>query len=131
MKKSKLMKIFLIVLVSVALVFMTTSTFAADGQLIDITDAIEGNNTNGALTNTNTNGALTNSNTAGNLTNSNTAGNLTNSNANNGNTNISSYDNTNLPKTGIAGTGSMVCLIVLLAVSAVYAFKKVNDYNNI
>ena len=42
--------------------------------------------------------------------------------------NTSNYTNTNLPQTG-ANDYAMVLIIGIFAVSAVYAYKKVTDYN--
>ena len=44
--------------------------------------------------------------------------------------NTSNYTNTNLPQTG-ANDYAMVLIIGLFAVSAVYAYKKINEYKNI
>ena len=47
--------------------------------------------------------------------------------------NTSTYNNTNtnnLPKTGV-GDYTMITAIILLAIVAVYAYKKVSDYKNI
>lgn len=44
--------------------------------------------------------------------------------------NTSNYTNTNLPQTG-ADDYAMVLIIGIFAVSAVYAYKKINDYKNI
>lgn len=46
-------------------------------------------------------------------------------------TNTSTYSNTtNLPQTG-AGDYAMILIIAIFAISAVYAYKKINDYKNI
>ena len=128
MNKTKLIKALLVVLVSLMLVLPTTSTFAADNttNFIDVTIT----NVSSENTNTNTN-SNTNTSTNTNTTNSNTnsIANTTNTTTNT-NTNSSNYNtNTNLPKTGIAETGSVLCIVFALAVSAVYAFKKLRDYN--
>lgn len=134
MEKSKLLKVFLVVVVSIALTLTSVQTFAAT-NFIDITNeattdtnaASENTNTNSGSTNTNTNSA-SNTNSSAN-TNANTNRNtLANTSTNR---NGSSYNNTNLPSTGLAETGSIVCIIFALVVSAIYAFKKIRDYNNI
>lgn len=130
MEKSKLLKVFLVVVVSIALTLTSVQTFAAT-NFIDITNeattdtnaASENTNTNTGSTNTNTNSA-SNTNSSAN-TNRNTLANTST------NRNGSSYNNTNLPSTGLAETGSIVCIIFALVVSAIYAFKKIRDYNNI
>ena len=141
MEKTKLIKGFLIIVVALALVFNVSTVFAADNNTIDFVDVTNrsssdsntNTNTNGNNTNTNSNSNNTNTNSNTN-TNRNTNSNNTNSIANTNNSNSSSYNtntnkNTNLPKTGIAETGSIVCVVFALAVSAVYAFKKLRDYN--
>jgi len=44
------------------------------------------------------------------------------------NTTNSSYNTTNLPKTGIEDYTFIFILITVCGVSAIYAYKKVNDY---
>lgn len=44
--------------------------------------------------------------------------------------NTSNYTNTNLPQTG-ANDYAMVLIIGIFAVSAVYTYKKINEYKNI
>lgn len=135
MKNSKLMKIFLVMVVSLCLVFVATNVFAADDDgFVDLTNTL-GNNTN---TEENTNNAVDNN--AALDENVNTANN-TNTSLNDttttNNTNSSSYNNanvntnTNLPSTGIGESGTTIALIVVLAISGVYAYKKVRDYKNI
>ncbi len=93
-----------------------------DNSFVDLPD--EGNNTNdtniyGNNSNTNTN---TNTNTNNN----------TNTNTNN-NTNTNRNANTNsskLPQTGIQDYTIGIMIIICIA-SAIYAYKKVKDYNNI
>ena len=132
MEKSKLIKVFLVTLVSLMLVFASTTTFAADSttNFIDVTNSSASNtNSNNTSSNTNTN-SNTNSNSNSTNSNTNTNNTIATSNTNANNVNSSKYNNnTNLPKTGIAETGSIVCVVFALAVSAVYAFKKLRDYN--
>lgn len=67
-------------------------------------------------------------------TNTNVENNVTNVTPNivtNTNNNTSNYNNTTtLPQTG-AGDYMMILIIGVLAVSAVYAYKKIRDYKNI
>ena len=129
MEKSKIMKVILVLLVGAVLIAMTTDIFATT-EPIDITNIVDGNNTNTGADNTNTGNTNTGNTNTG--TNTNATG-TTNTNILGGtnNTNTSSYNNTNLPDTGIAQTGSIVCIVFALAISAIYAFKKIRDYNNI
>ena len=125
MEKTKLIKGFLIIIVAFALVFNVSTVFAADNNTIDFVDV-----TNRSSSDSNTNGNNTNTNSNSNNTNTNSNTNRnTNSNSNSSSYNTNKNKNTNLPKTGIAETGSIVCVVFALAVSAVYAFKKLRDYN--
>ena len=136
MEKSKLLKVFLVVVVSIALTLTSVQTFAAT-NFIDITnESTTDTHTASGDTNTNSNTGSTNTNTNS-TSNTNSSAN-TNANTNRNtlantstNRNGSSYNNTNLPSTGLAETGSIVCIIFALVVSAIYAFKKIRDYNNI
>ena len=65
--------------------------------------------------------------TTGNNTTNNTINNTTNNTTNN--TNVSNYTNsTKLPQTGI--DSSVLFIMAIFAVSAVFAYKKIKDYNN-
>ena len=122
MKKSNLIKIISILLISTMVILFTTSVNAADNNgFNDLTDTLTSNGTNTNSGNTN-NGA----------TNTNTAGTNNNANNQNRNTNNSSiYNNTNLPKTGIEDSIPVAMLVVVFGISAVYAYKKIKDYKNI
>ena len=107
MKKSKLVSLVLVVIISLSVLFMAKDVLAAT----DLTNSI--------LNNTTTNKSL-------NSVSNNTANNLvlkTN--------NTSNYNNTSLPKTGVADTMPAVILVVVLGISAVYAYKKMQEYKNI
>ena len=107
MKKSKLVSLVLVVIISFSVLFMAKDVLAAT----DLTNSI--------LNNTTTNKSL-------NSVSNNTANNLvlkTN--------NTSNYNNTSLPKTGVADTMPAVILVVVLGISAVYAYKKMQEYKNI
>lgn len=99
MKKSKLVSLVLVVIISFSVLFMAKDVLAAT----DLTNSI--------LNNTTTN------NTANNL--------VLKTN------NTSNYNNTSLPKTGVADTMPAVILVVVLGISAVYAYKKMQEYKNI
>lgn len=47
------------------------------------------------------------------------------------NTAVSTYTNTNLPQTGDASDYAIFLLIVVSVAIAIFAYKKVRDYNNI
>ena len=129
MKKSIILKSFLVILVSAMLVFMTSSVYAAtspeDGEFPDILE--ENTSSNSANTNTNSN---SNSNTNSNSANTNS--NVQNLNAlrNNTSNRVNNTSNT-LPKTGIQDSLPTVLLVVVFAISAIYAYKKIKDYRNI
>lgn len=125
MKKSNLIKLFSVLLISVMVIMFSTNVFAADNTSNGYSDLT------GTLSNTNTNNTNTNTNTNTNNTNTNT--NNTNVNTNNANktNNSSIYNNTNLPKTGIEDSIPVALLVVVFGISAVYAYKKIKDYRNI
>lgn len=125
MKKSNLIQIVTILLVSAMVMLFSTTVNAADDNntVHDLT---------GTLTNSTSNN--TSNNSSNNNTNSNTNTNNTNKSSNTNNTNNSSvYNNTNnnLPKTGIEDSIPVAALVVVFGVSAVYAYKKIKEYKNI
>lgn len=126
MKKSNLIKLFSILLISVMIMMFTTNVLAADDGFQQLT--IDNNTTNNTSNNTNNNTNSSTNNTSNNT--SNNTNNNTNSNRNNTN-NSSIYNNTNLPKTGIEDSVPVAMLVVIFGISAVYAYKKIKDYRNI
>lgn len=148
MKKSNLLKIILVGILSLMLVFVATQVFADDSdgfeELIisnttnsdanNTTDTNTTNSTDANSTDTNTANTLNTTNTTNTLNTTNTANNTSNtslSTYNNTTNNLSSYNNSNLPSTGLGETTSVVFIIAVLVISAVYAYKKVQDYKNI
>ncbi len=127
MKKSNLIKVcsILVIAIMVALIFGTTVNAANDTNesFTDMTNSLRSGNTNTGNTNTNTNTNTNNSNT--NTNNANRANTNTNSN------NASVYNSNNLPDTGIESSIPIALLVVIFAISSVYAYKKINDYKNI
>lgn len=125
-----LIKIMSVLLVSVMVVLFTTTVNAAENDtgFTDLTGTLNStsNNASGNTNSENTNISLnTNSNTN---TNTNTKNNTNNTNAN---TNANKNKNTDLPKTGIEDSIPVAMLVVVFGISAVYAYKKINDYKNI
>lgn len=119
---TNLKKILIVILAIALLVAVSFEVLATDdfGVIPDGNTTIIGDPNN--TTNNNVNDVPTIINPA------NTLGGTSNTN---NNTNTSTYNNTNnLPKTGV-GDYTMVTAIVLLAIVAVYAYKKVRDYKNI
>lgn len=131
MEKSKLSKVLLTVIMSAIMVFNFTSVFADDNtntNLTDLTSQI--GNTNSSSNSTN-NTANTANNAAANLP-ANTANTANNAAAKTNNASVYNNMNTaNLPKTGIEDSIPVALLVVVFGISAVYAYKKVNDYRNI
>ena len=128
MKKTNLLKVFSILILSVMVIFMAKSVNAADG-FTDMTNTLVNNGTsNNSSTNNSANTNTSNSNT----NTSNTNRTNTNTNTNRSNTrNSSVYNNTSLPSTGIEDSLPIAALVVVFGISAVYAYKKIKDYRNI
>ena len=141
MKNLTNLKKVLTVVIAIAVICLSTSVFAAN-DFTSLSSSLNNNNGgNGsqAAPASETSGSNSASNNSG--TNSNTSGttNLsttTNNNAatNNSNAtslNSSSYNNTNLPETGLQDSLPIAVLVVVLGISAVYAYKKIKDYQNL
>ena len=114
MKKSIILKSFLVILVCAMLIFAITPVYAATDEGFE--DILTDNTSNTGNTNTNTRN--TNS------------SNVQNLNAIRNTANRTNTTNT-LPNTGIADSLPTVLLVVVFAISAVYAYKKVKDYRSI
>lgn len=101
MKKSNLIQIVTILLVSaMVLLFSTTVNAANDNNEVhDLTGTLTKNSTNKS---NNTN-----------------------------NSSVYNNTNNNLPKTGIEDSIPVAALVVVFGVSAVYAYKKIKEYKNI
>ena len=124
MKKSNLIKVVSILLISLMVMLFATTVNAANE--VDLYNELTLDNSNTANTNTNT--GNTNTNTANTNTNTNVN---TNRNRNTNTNNSSIYNNTALPKTGIGDVVPVAALIVVFGISAVYAYKKIKDYRDI
>ena len=149
MKKTRIL---LIVVLGLSLVFMLSMAnmvFAADGNGLDqffTTNTLNSNNTttNNTTTNSSDDGFtdLTSQNTSNtvnttNITN-NTSSGIVNTTTNNtinttNNTAVNrSVSNTNtLASTGLADNGALVLVVLVSIISAIYSFKKINDYKKI
>ncbi|MBO4816624.1 MAG: hypothetical protein J5507_07075 [Clostridia bacterium] len=139
MKNLKIVKKLLIIMMSIALVLtVSTLVYAADEDpFLELTATNTNSSENTSL---DTNTTNTNTNTSNSLftetQNSNTINNsslVTNSTTNTNNSVNRSVTNTDtLAKTGLSDSNGIVALIVVLcAVSAIYSYKKVNDYKKI
>ena len=123
MENSKLVKIILIAIIIFSMILMASQVFADT----DLTSTLSGNNTTGGNV-LNISGGSSN-----NVTN-NTVNNTTNNTTNNAvlkTNNTSNYNNASLPKTGIEDSAPGIFMVVVLGISAVYAYKKMQDYKNI
>ncbi len=127
MKKSKILSVVLLVIVSLSVLLFTNDVFAAT----DFTNiALNSNNT------TSSTGSSTSTTDSGNTNKQETVlSSSKNSTTNNTvlktNNTTSTYNNTSLPKTGVEDSMPVVVLVVVLGISAVYAYKKMQDYKNI
>ena len=136
MKKSNLVKLFSILLMSIMVIMFTTNVWAEDNDFTTLpvntnnTANTNSNNTNSANTN-NSNTASNNSNMNRSNTNSANTNSANNTNNTNKSNNSSIYNNTNLPKTGIEDSIPVAMLVVVFGISAIYAYKKIRDYRNI
>ena len=124
MKKTKILKTLIVLIMGMILFTMSTSVFALDDSDSDLnfyedtSDQLETNTNTNANTNTNTS-TNTNINTN---TNTNVDTNVT--------TNSNNY-NTSLPKAGAPENALVGISITVLAITAVYAYRKTREYKNI
>lgn len=146
MKNIKMLKKLVIIMLSFVFILVcANNVFAADDDLF--TDANFAN-INGSTTNNTTDGGNTaasqNSSTNSATNNTNTSSLGTNNTSNTGNTNSNrsnttnsnvnrSVSNTNsLANTGLVNSGGIIALIVVVCgISAIYSYKKVNDYKKL
>lgn len=119
-KMKKIIMVALIVLISCALVVMSTTVKATDeNPIIDISGNLDISTGNEATDNTDTNTDVTPSiNTT--TDNSQVIQPVTNTTENTTDT---------LPQTGVTEDITVMFFIVVCAVSAIYAYKKIRDYN--
>ena len=125
MKESKLVKVILIIIISLIMLLSVKETLAATNGVTDLTNSLELTNSTSNSTTSNS----TKSNTTSNTSKSNCATNNTVLTTNNV-SNTSKYNNS-LPKTGIEDSAPTVVLLIVLGISAIYAYKKIQDYKNI
>lgn len=121
MKESKLVSVILIAIISFIVLFSAKNVLAAT----DFTESLNSSTTstsNSTSTKTDNNTTVISS-SKGNTTNNNTVLKTNNTK--------STYNNTSLPKTGVEDSMPAVVLVVVLGISAVYAYKKMQDYKNI
>ena len=141
MKNLKNVKKLLILIITIGLVVMFSNFVYAEDQdpfvSLTITNSTENNATsnesntsNGLFTNINT--TNTNTNVTNTNTNTNTAGTLTTNNTANNTSNRNVSNTETLAKTGLTDSNGIVALIVIIcAISAIYSYKKINDYKKL
>ena len=137
MKELKMVKKLIIIMLSVVLIIaLSNFVYAADEDpFLELTATNTNSDTN--TTNTDTSNSLftntqnANTSNSGSLTtNTNTNTSLVTNTDNSVNRNVTNTDT--LAKTGLSDSNGIVALIVILcAVSAIYSYKKVNDYKKL
>lgn len=120
MKQTKYGKVILGVILSLVVILNMKAVFAVN-NFTDLTNTVGTNTTTNNTVNNTTNT------TANNTTNNTTANNTSVLTTNN----TSNYNNTSLPKTGIEDTFPVMTFAVILTISAIYAYKKIQYYKNI
>ena len=126
MKKTKIVSIVLIVMIVIAMLFTAKNVFAADDLGYLLGNNVAGNNAAG--NNTASSGG---SSKPANSTPSNNVLNNTTNKLVLTTSNTSTYNNSSLPKTGVADSMPVAVLVVVLGISGVYAYKKMQEYKNI
>jgi hypothetical protein len=126
MKNSKLVKVVMGAIISLIVVAMANQVFA--DNVTDLTNALGNSSSSSNSSSTNN---ITSNTALNNTTRNNTVNNTIKNNSVLTTNNTSSYNNTSLPKTGIEDHIPATILLVVFGVSAVYAYKKIQDYRNI
>ena len=126
MKNSKLVKVVMGAIISLIVVAMANQVFA--DNVTDLTNALGNSSSSSNSSSTNN---ITSNTALNNTTRNNTVKKKKKNNSVLTTNNTSSYNNTSLPKTGIANSTPVVILIAIFAISAVYAYKKISDYKNV
>ena len=126
MKNSKLVKVVMGAIISLIVVAMANQVFA--DNVTDLTNALGNSSSSSNSSSTNN---ITSNTALNNTTRNNTVNNTIKNNSVLTTNNTSSYNNTSLPKTGIANSTPVVILIAIFGISAVYAYKKIRDYKSL
>ena len=126
MKNSKLVKVVMGAIISLIVVAMANQVFA--DNVTDLTNALGNSSSSSNSSSTNN---ITSNTALNNTTRNNTVNNTIKNNSVLTTNNTSTYNNTSLPKTGIEDHIPATILLVVFGVSAVYAYKKIQDYRNI
>ena len=128
MKNFKILKKLIVIMLSVVLVLVCSNTVLAvdDDPFVSIN-----------TTNTNDTGGLTSTDNTNNTNNTNSTNNtntapLTSNTTNNTNSTRNASNINTLANTGLSNTNGIIALIVVVCgVSAIYSYKKVNDYKKL
>ena len=137
MKNFKLAQIVLVIVIGVMLLIMSTNVKAADYDDLAAAVTNSSSNSSNSAGSSNSSGNSISNNTSNNSSTSNSTNNtlntssLRNSANTTGATKNTSYNNTNLPTTGIVDSLPVVVLIVIFGISTVYAYKKIKDYRSL
>ena len=127
MKNLKIEKLFIVVLTILTLGMLICSpVLAADDDGEDEYEVIGSNNTNN-----NTNNENNNNNANNNVENNATNNEALNTNAVNNVVKNNTSNTASLPKTGVEDSLPIIILVVVFGVSAVYAYRKVQDYRDL
>lgn len=139
MENKKLVRIVLVMGICVMLLLCTTGISLAANNTnfaeLDLNSMSSTNNTTSnntaATTNNTVRNSTTNTSNTANVTNTtnNTAVLTTNNTANASNT--TTYNATSLPKTGIGDSMPAIILTIVFGISAIYAYKKIQDYRGL
>ena len=132
MENLKIFKRLVIVMLSLVLVAVySTSVFATDDDLFLSVNSTGNTASNATSDNSTTNNTATNNTNTNNTTTNNTVRNTATNNTTNNTSKTNNNVNT-LAKTGLSDTNGIVALIVVVCgVSAIYSYKKVNDYKKL
>lgn len=126
---TNLKKLLVVLLMAVLMIGVSNVVFATeeDENITFIPDENANNTTNETTNNTTTNNLFNNTNSTRNNTTNSTSNNTTKNTTTNANS--SKYNNTNLPNAGsVDGIGVMV-VVAVFGILALYAYKKIRDYN--
>ena len=137
MKNSRMCKIILIIIATLlvfSIIFDANTASAADtsnGNLLTLTSATGDNNATNNTTNNATNNTVNNTVNQTNNTVNNTTNRVNNTVNKTNKVNTTAQNNNNLPHTGIEDHKGLFIVLGVCAVSAFYAYRKTNSYNEI
>ena len=138
MKNSKLVSLVLMIIVSLSIVLVAKEVFAADPGL-NLNAITGGDNTSSTRPADDDNTATvigggnstSRSGNTQNIQNIQNTQNVRNTSVLNTNNIINNTTNSSIPKTGVESSTPAVLLVVVLGITGIYAYKKVQEYKNI